>query len=179
MFNIIKEQQPYDEQVNRVLAAISNGTCSPIMPAGWKAKFLGLLQYTDLTPVQAAKAIKIPYSAILNYMDLSKDSRFQKLIDTSIKAHYTSKLLDPSDEDRRSHQLIHLGIKAFTNLLDKEDNTTPLSLDELDNIKAARIQFILDLRSGDVIKDQEIQHNVAKHTKIELENTQGEGDGDS
>tara|TARA_Y100000593_G_scaffold92206_1_gene183083 strand:+ start:290 stop:820 length:531 start_codon:yes stop_codon:yes gene_type:complete len=168
MFNIVKEQNPYDEQVNRVLAALSNGTCSPIMPSGWKPKFLAILQYTDLSPVQAAKVLKIPYSAILHYIKTSKDSRFQKAIDTSIEAHYTSKLLDPSDEDRRGHQLIQLGIKAFTSLLDKEDGTTPLSLDELENIKAARLQFILDLRSDDIVKDQEIQQNVAKHTKIEL-----------
>ena len=48
MFNIIKEQQPYDEQANRVLAALSKGLAEPIMPSGWKSKFLALLQYTDL-----------------------------------------------------------------------------------------------------------------------------------
>ena len=148
----------YDEQANEILDALSNERLPPLLPEGWQSVYKALLELTNIPPAKAAEMIGLPYSAVLKYCRVVKDSTMLNLINLSLEGFYSTELQDPYG-NQKNHQILTLGIKALTKMLDSEDTALPLPNSELDRLLVARIQFNIDLAKRDEEEIKEIELN--------------------
>lgn len=112
------------------------------LPEGWRTNFIKLVQGSDYSPTQIAAALDIPWVAVKNYIKNTADHELDELIKTNRAAYFERKLECPTEEDRKGHQLVKLGMDIFTDLT--KEQTPALTVNQLDAIREERRQYMVD-----------------------------------